>query len=149
MRLYHIRSPLSITLPSAAHVLGRHLPHLCGLELECSLYDLDDSPDSIIDLKVEIPPPGPSVQIPSLKEISLTGHYFIELQKLSESWLRKIGGEQRLALSIDEFLLQKEDVGIHLGSRSFPGFLAAIEVLNCRELSLSNFTFSYHPSPGE
>ena len=136
------------SLPSAAHILGRHLPHLCGLQLECAIYDLDDSPDSAIDLKVKIPPPGPAIQIPSLEEISLTGHYFMELQKLPRNWLRKIGGEQRLALSINQFLLQKEDIGIHFGSRSFHRFLAAIEVLNCGELTLSNLAFNYHPRLG-
>lgn len=136
------------SLPSAANILGRHLPHLGKLHLKSTIYDLDDSSDSAINIDVEIPPPGPAVQMPFLKEISLTGHYFMELQQLGRNWRRKIGGELRLSLFIDQFMLQKEDIGTHFGSRSLPGFLTAIEDLDCVDLSLSNFAFNYHPKPG-
>ncbi|KJA13586.1 hypothetical protein HYPSUDRAFT_72967 [Hypholoma sublateritium FD-334 SS-4] len=72
----------------------------------------------------------------------------MELQQLGTDWRRKIGGALRLSLFINQFMLQKEDIGTDFGSRSLPAFLTAIEDLDCVDLSLSNFSFNYHPKPG-
>ncbi|KJA16863.1 hypothetical protein HYPSUDRAFT_1049586 [Hypholoma sublateritium FD-334 SS-4] len=152
----HIKRCASITfdlifqssLPCATSILSRSLHYLEKLILKCLKHDVDDN-KSMIEIYIDCDELAVEFEIPVLKEISLPGYSFMQLSEVNQGLLMNIGGEKRLSLSINQLTLQKHGIGPHNDTRTFAGFMNAIDDLDCNDLTLSNLTFGYRPERGD